>query len=52
MAGVGYQFGGGPSIGVRYHMGFTPIYKYVQGTKIKSYNSAFQFQLGYMFGGK
>ncbi|RPD46436.1 PorT family protein [Hymenobacter sediminis] len=50
VAGVGYQFRGGPSIGVRYNMGWASIYKDVAGIKTKQYNSAFQFQLGYMIG--
>lgn len=51
VVGVGYQLRGGASIGVRYNMGLTPVYKDVAGNKIKQYNSAFQFQLGYMIGG-
>lgn len=51
VVGVGYQLRGGASIGVRYNMGFTPVYKDVAGTKTKQYNSAFQLQLGYIIGG-
>ena len=47
----GYQFGSGPSLGIRYNMGFTPIYKDVLGNRIKQFNSAFQLQLGYRIGG-
>lgn len=50
VAGIGYQFSGGPSIGIRYNLGLAPIYKDILGTKIKQYNSTFQFQLGYMIG--
>ncbi|MBX0292853.1 PorT family protein [Hymenobacter sp. HSC-4F20] len=50
VAGIGYQFSSGPSIGVRYNMGFAPLYKDILGTTIKQYNSAFQFQLGYRIG--
>ncbi|GGG46870.1 porin family protein [Hymenobacter glacieicola] len=50
VAGVGYQFSSGPSIGIRYNQGFTPIYKDIAGNKVKAYNSVFQFQLGYLLG--
>ncbi|GAB2789946.1 porin family protein [Hymenobacter latericoloratus] len=50
VAGVGYQFGSGPSLGLRYNMGFTPIYKDVLGNRNKQFNSAFQLQLGYRIG--
>lgn len=49
--GLGYQLESGPSIGIRYNGGIADINdKSVAGDKQR--NSAFQLQLGYMFGGK
>ena len=45
VVGVGYHFGSGPSIGVRYNPGLTRF----QTTERRVYNSAFMFQLGYWF---
>jgi hypothetical protein len=49
--GLGYQLESGPSIGIRYNGGILDVNDpSVSGDKQR--NSAFQLQLGYMFGGK
>lgn len=56
VAGVGYQLDGGFNLGLRYNGGITNVAKEVEilGDKYqaKVRNSAFQFYVGYMFGGK
>ncbi|SFQ41580.1 porin family protein [Hymenobacter arizonensis] len=49
--GLGYQLASGPSLGLRYNGGFSDLSDpSVAGAVTR--NSVFQFQLGYMFGGK
>ncbi|UOQ75814.1 PorT family protein [Hymenobacter sp. 5516J-16] len=50
VAGVGYQFSSGPSVGIRYNRDFSSVYEKIQGTQAQHFNSVFQFQLGYIFG--
>ena len=50
IAGVGYQLPQGLELGVRYNGGISDVSDPSIGTK--SRNSVFQFQLGYLFGGK
>lgn len=51
VAGVGYQFASGPSIGVRYNGGINDIFE-DSDDDTKSRHSVFQFTLGYTFGGQ
>jgi hypothetical protein len=50
--GLGYKLETGPMIGLRYNGGITGNVKEVLGVTPKSYNSAFQLYVGFMFGGK
>jgi len=50
IAGVGYQLPQGLELGVRYNGGISDRRDPSLGTKTR--NSVFQFQLGYLFGGK
>ena len=50
IAGVGYQLPQGLELGVRYNGGISDVNDPSLGTKTR--NSVFQFQLGYLFGGK
>lgn len=50
IAGVGYQLSSGLEFGVRYNGGISDIQDPSGSSKIR--NSVFQFQVGYMFGGK
>ena len=50
IAGVGYQLPQGLEVGVRYNGGISDLNDPSVGTKTR--NSVFQFQLGYLFGGK
>ena len=50
IAGVGYQLPQGLEVGVRYNGGISDLSDPSVGTKTR--NSVFQFQLGYLFGGK
>ncbi len=50
IAGVGYQLPQGLELGVRYNGGISDINDPSGSTKIR--NSVFQFQVGYLFGGK
>jgi hypothetical protein len=52
VAGVGYQLEGGFNLGLRYNGGITNIPKEEEDGQIKARNSAFQFYVGYRFGGK
>ena len=57
VVGVGYQFSSGPSLGVRYNGGLNSLRSddYKGPLPLigeKTYNSAFMFQLGYLFGGR
>jgi hypothetical protein len=47
VAGVGYQWSSGPSLGLRYNGGLTRLYDYNGSLR----NSAFQLFAGYVFGG-
>ena len=49
IAGLGYQLESGLSLGVRYNGGLLSIDEDGDG---KTHNSVFQFQVGYMLGGK
>jgi len=50
IAGVGYQLPQGLELGVRYNGGISDLSDPSAGEKTR--NSVFQFQLGYLFGGK
>ena len=50
IAGVGYQLPQGLGLGVRYNGGISDVNDPSGSTKIR--NSVFQFQVGYLFGGK
>lgn len=50
IAGVGYQLPMGLEVGVRYNGGISDLNDPSESTKVR--NSVFQFQLGYLFGGK
>ena len=50
IAGVGYQLPQGLELGVRYNGGISDLSDPSIGAKTR--NSVFQFQLGYLFGGK
>lgn len=50
IAGVGYQLPQGLELGVRYNGGISDVNDPSGSTKIR--NSVFQFQVGYLFGGK
>lgn len=53
IAGVGYEFDNGFGLGVRYNGGLLKVEKEVSGQEqSKAKNSVFQFQVGYLFGGK
>ena len=57
VVGVGYQFSSGPSLGVRYNGGLNSLRSDDYRGPLpligeKTYNSAFMFQLGYLFGGR
>ena len=49
IAGLGYQFASSLNLGLRYNGGLTSV---DERRKAKVYNSAFQLQVGYLFGGK
>jgi Outer membrane protein beta-barrel domain len=49
VAGVGYQWSSGPSIGLRYNGGISKLYKAGEQNR-NMHNSAFMLQLGYRFG--
>ena len=51
-AGLGYQLDGGFNLGLRYNGGITNIFDLDVEEEPKVRNSAFQFHVGYMFGGK
>ena len=50
IAGVGYQLASGLELGVRYNGGISDLNDPSSGDKTR--NSVFQFQVGYLFGGK
>lgn len=50
IAGVGYQLPQGLELGVRYNGGISDVND--PSISTKSRNSVFQFQVGYLFGGK
>ena len=50
IAGVGYQLPQGLEIGIRYNGGISDVADPSGSSKIR--NSVFQFQVGYLFGGK
>ena len=50
IAGVGYQLPSGLEFGVRYNGGISDLSDKSSSTKTR--NSVFQFQVGYLFGGK
>ena len=56
IAGLGYQLESGLSVGIRYNGGINSIFKddnsSTGGDSKNVRNSAFQFQVGYRFGGK
>ncbi|TGE20279.1 PorT family protein [Hymenobacter aquaticus] len=53
VAGVGYQLESGLGFGVRYNGGLLKVEKEVAGQpQSDAKNSVFQFQVGYLFGGK
>ena len=52
IAGVGYQLSSGLELGVRYNGGISNIDDNNASGSSKIRNSVFQFQLGYLFGGK
>jgi hypothetical protein len=51
-AGLGYQLESGLNAGVRYNGGLSTLFDEVIAGTINPRNSAFQFYLGYMLGGK
>lgn len=52
IAGVGYQLSSGLEFGVRYNGGISDINDKYNSNSPKNRNSVFQFQIGYLFGGK
>ena len=52
IAGVGYQLSSGLELGVRYNGGISDLSDKNTSSSDKTRNSVFQFQLGYLFGGK
>ncbi|QNH62767.1 porin family protein [Hymenobacter sediminicola] len=52
VAGLGYELDNGFNLGLRYNGGITNPPKEIMGYQTKTRNSAFQFYVGYMFGGK
>lgn len=52
IAGVGYQIASGLEFGVRYNGGISNIDDTSTSSSSKIRNSVFQFQVGYLFGGK
>jgi opacity protein-like surface antigen len=50
VGGLGYQITSGLQLGVRYTGDFSSVYKDNRGPEVR--NSVFQFQVGYLFGGK
>ena len=50
LVGVGYQLPQGLELGVRYNGGFLDLSD--PSNSVKNYNSVFQFQVGYLFGGQ
>ena len=52
IAGIGYQLSSGLELGVRYNGGISDINDKNTSSSDKIRNSVFQFQLGYLFGGK
>ncbi|SHL23921.1 porin family protein [Hymenobacter psychrotolerans] len=50
VVGAGYQLGNGLTAGVRYNGGLSRIAAPDYNNKLKVHNSAFQVQIGYMFG--
>lgn len=52
IAGVGYQLSSGLELGIRYNGGLSDINDKNNSNSNKTRNSVFQFQLGYLFGGK
>lgn len=50
IAGVGYQLPQGLELGIRYNGGISDLNDKSSGSKVR--NSVFQFQVGYLFGGK
>ncbi|QNH62766.1 porin family protein [Hymenobacter sediminicola] len=51
-AGLGYQLDGGLNLGLRYNGGIANVFDLDLEEEPKVRNSAFQFYVGYMFGGK
>lgn len=51
-AGLGYQLESGLNAGLRYNGGLSTLFDQVIGGTINPRNSAFQFYLGYIFGGR
>ncbi|MCB2378903.1 PorT family protein [Hymenobacter sp. BT635] len=53
VAGVGYELESGLGFGIRYNGGLLDVAKEVDGQEtFNTKNSVFQFQVGYLFGGK
>ena len=52
IAGVGYQLPAGLEFGVRYNGGISDLSDTNNSSSNKTRNSVFQFQVGYLFGGK
>ena len=52
IAGVGYQLSSGLEFGVRYNGGISDLSDSNNSGSDKTRNSVFQFQVGYLFGGK
>ena len=50
IAGVGYQLPQGLELGLRYNGGISDLSDPSGSSKVR--NSVFQFQVGYLFGGK
>ncbi|KUG06348.1 porin family protein [Solirubrum puertoriconensis] len=50
VAGLGWQFESGPSIGLRYNGSLVPVRKAANGDRSKGFNSTFMLSLGYFFG--
>jgi hypothetical protein len=52
IAGLGYQLSSGLEVGVRYNGGISDLNDSNNSGSSKARNSVFQFQVGYLFGGK